>query len=69
MKKILEIKVFADFVKKNIESDKITDHCHLTSKFRGPAHNTCNINVTEKQSNFIAFIFHNFSNFDCQMFF
>ena len=57
------------FCEKEISSDKIRDHCHLTGKYRGPAHNTCNINVTEKQSNFIPFIFHNFSNYDCHMFF
>ena len=45
------------------------DHCHLTGKYRGPAHSKCNINVTQKQSNFIPFIFHNFSNYDCHMFF
>ena len=57
------------FCEKNIESDKVRDHCHLTGKYRGPAHNTCNINVIQKQSNFIPFIFHNFSNYDCHMFF
>ena len=39
------------FFEKNIESDKLGDHCHLTCKYRGPAHNKCNINVTQKQSN------------------
>ena len=57
------------FCEKNIESDKVRDHCHLTGKYRGPAHSNCNINVTQKQSNFIPFIFHNFSNYDCHMFF
>ena len=57
------------FCEKNIESDKVRDHCHLNGKYRGPAHNTCNIIVTQKQSNFIPFIFHNFSNYDCHMFF
>ena len=66
--KIIEIKTFVDFVKK-IECDKVRDHCHLTGEYRGPAHNTCDINVTQKQSNFIPFIFHNFSNYDCHMFF
>ena len=33
------------------------------------AHSTCNIIVTQKQSNFIPFLFHNFSNYDCHMFF
>ena len=50
-------------------SDKVRDHCHLTGNYRGPAHSRCNINVTQKQSNFIPFIFHNFSNYDCHMFF
>ena len=48
---------------------KVKDHCHLTGKYRGPAHNTCNINVTQHQSKIIPFIFHNFSNYDCHMFF
>ena len=57
------------FCEKNIESDKVRDHCHLTGNYRGPAHSKCNINVTQKQSNFIPFIFHNFGNYDCHMFF
>ena len=57
------------FCEKNIESDKVREHCHLTGNYRGPAHNTCNINVTQKQSNFIPFVFHNFSDYDCHMFF
>ena len=57
------------FCEKNFESDKVRDHCHLTGYYRGPAHSKCNINVTQDQSNFIPFIFHNFSNYDCHMFF
>ena len=61
--------IICRFCEKNIESDKVRYQCHLTGKYRGPAHNSCKINVTQKQSNFIPFIFHNFSNFDCHMFF
>ena len=57
------------FCEKEIFSDKVRDHCHLTGKYRGPAHNVCNINVKQKDSNFIPFAFHNFSNYDCHMFF
>ena len=57
------------FCEKNIESDKVRDHCHLTGNYRGPAHSKCNINVTQKQSSFIPFTIHNFSNYDCHLFF
>ena len=54
---------------KIIESDKVRDHCHLTGKHRGPSRSKCNNNVTRKQSIFIPFIFHGFSNYDSHMFF
>ena len=57
------------FCEKEILSDKVRNHWHLTGKYRGPAHSKCNVNVTRKQSNFQPFMFHNFSNYDCQMFF
>ena len=57
------------FCGKEIFSDKVRDHCHLTGKHRGPAHNTCSANVKQKDSNFIPFALHNFSNYDCHMFF
>ena len=63
------INIICRFCEKNIESDKVRDHCLLTGKYRGPAHSICKIIVTQKQSNFIPLIFHNFSNYDCHMFF
>ena len=57
------------FCENEILSDKIRDHCHSTGKYRGPAHNACNINVKQKDSNFIRFAFHNCSNNDCYIFF
>ena len=56
------------FCQKIIECDKVRDRCHLTGKYKGSAHNNCKINVTQKQSNFLPFIFHNSSNYDCHMF-
>ena len=52
-----------------IELDKVRGHCHLTGKYRGPAHNECNLKVKQKDSNFITIGLHNFSNYDCHMFF
>ena len=49
--------------------DKVRDHYHLTRNYRGPAHTECNINVTEKQSNFLLFVFPNLTNYDCHIFF
>ena len=57
------------FCEKKILSDKVRGHCHLTGKYRGPAHNTCNINVKQKDSSFKPFAFHSFSKYDCHMFF
>ena len=53
----------------NIESDKVTDHCQLTGKYRGQAHSKSTLNVTQEQSNFIPFMFQNFSNYDILLFF
>ena len=50
------------FCEKTIESEKVRDPCHLTGKYRGPAHSRGNINVAQDESNFLPFVFHNFSN-------
>ena len=57
------------FCEKTKYSDEVRDHCHLTGKYRGPAHSKCNINVTQHQSNIVPFIFHSFGNYDCHLFF
>ena len=62
-------KVICRFCDKNFEPDNIRDHCHLTGNYRGTAHSKCNINVTQKQSNFAPFTFHNYYNYDFHMFF
>ena len=54
---------------KEMFSDRVRDPCHLTGKYRGPAHYTCKIIVPQKQSFFIPTIFHKFSYYDCHLFF
>ncbi|XP_046811985.1 uncharacterized protein LOC111688865, partial [Lucilia cuprina] len=49
-----------------LKEDKVRDHCHLSGKYRGPAHNSCNINY--KLPSFFPVIFHNFSAYDCHLF-
>ena len=57
------------YCEKYIELDEVRDHCHLTGIYRGPAHSDCNLKVKQKDSNFITICLHNFSNYDCHMFF
>ena len=57
------------FSEKVILSDKVGDHCHLTNRYRGPAHSKCNNFISQDKSNINPFVFHNFSNYDCHMFF
>ncbi|XP_065363259.1 uncharacterized protein LOC135956640 [Calliphora vicina] len=45
---------------------KVRDHCHLSGKYRGPAHNSCNLNA--KTPKLFPVIFHNFSSYDCHLF-
>lgn len=42
---------------------KVRDHDHITSKFRGAAHNECNIKYFNSKS--VSVVCHNMSNYDC----
>ena len=44
------IKNVCRFCEKNNVSGKVRDHCHLTGKYRGPAHSICINNVTQDKT-------------------
>ena len=48
--------------KKDFNNDKVRDHCHFTGKYRGAAHNTCNLRYKVPKN--IPVIFHNGSTYD-----
>ncbi|GBM60233.1 hypothetical protein AVEN_273538-1 [Araneus ventricosus] len=50
----------------NDENKKVIDHCHLTGKYRGPAHNICNLKY--KIPNFIPVKIHNLTGYDSHLF-
>ena len=51
---------------KPLSGDKVRDHCHLTGRYRGAAHNQCNLNF--KLPTFYPVIFHNLARYDSHLF-
>ena len=49
-----------------LENDRVRDHCHYTGRYRGPAHNSCNLKY--KQSKNISVFFHNLVGYDSHLF-
>ena len=47
----------------------VREHDHLTGKYRGAAHNICNIQSQQRSSSFIPMFFHNSSGYDCHLIF
>ena len=51
----------------DIGDNKVRDHCHISSKYRGPSHWSCNINL--KISGKLVVIFHNLRGYDSHLVF
>ena len=45
-----------------LNTDKVRDHCHITGKFRGSAHNQCNLKLKIPKK--LPIIFHNLQGYD-----
>ena len=45
---------------------KVRDHCHFTRRYRGAAHNSCNLKY--RKPNFTPVVFHNLSGYDSHLF-
>ena len=51
----------------DIGDNKVRDHCHVTGKYRGAAHRSCNINL--KISKKVSVMFHNLKGCDSHLIF
>ena len=51
---------------KKLEKDKVRDHCHFTGKYRGAAHNKCNLEC--RKPKVLPVIFHNLQGYDAHLF-
>ena len=51
--------------KLNLE-DRVRDHCHYTGRYRGAAHNTCNLKYSKPNN--ISVFFHNLTGYDSHLF-
>ena len=48
------------------DDKKVRDHCHFTGRYRGAAHNSCNLKY--RKPNFTPVVFHNLSGYDSHLF-
>ena len=51
---------------RELGEDKVRDHCHFTGKYRGAAHNKCNLMC--RKPKVLPVIFHNLQGYDAHLF-
>ena len=51
----------------DVADNKVRDHCHMSGKYRGAAHWSCNVNL--KMTEKIVVIFNNFQGYDSHLIF
>ena len=49
----------------DVGDDKVGDHCHITGKYRGSAHWSCNVNL--KLTKNVPVILHNLRGYDSHL--
>ena len=55
------------FIDNNNNEERVRDHCHVTGKFRGAAHQNCNVNFELNKK--VPKIFHNLRGYDTHLIF
>ena len=65
-KLVYDIFTLCHICNEELGKDRVRDHCHLSGKFRGAAHEVCN--WKSKGPKFFPVVFHNFSGYDSHLF-
>ena len=51
---------------KKLNIERVRDHCHYTGRYRGAAHNICNLKYSKRNN--ISVFFHNLTGYDSHLF-
>ena len=61
-KLVYENTIICHICNEELGKDRVRDHCHPTCKFKGAAHEGCNLKY--KIPKFLPVVFHNLSGYD-----